>query len=109
MLVSLKKTCPELSIKQIERLTIYEIEIIQKAQELRKLDDRYNISMLAWRTAQAQATNKRGESVYKKFDSFFDYEDEYERIMGFDQNKVPMDQNLYELIKKANEGGEVNG
>lgn len=84
-------------------MTIAEIEVIQKAEELRKLDERFNISMLAWRNAQAQSTDKRGESVYKKFDSFFNYEEEYEKILRFDEKSISNEHDLYRMIRKANE------
>lgn len=64
----------DLTIDQIDRLTIPEYELLMKATQLKEIDRSRDRHLLAWLTVSAGATKKDGKPVYKKFKDFFDYE-----------------------------------
>lgn len=69
-----------LTIEEIDRLTIPEIELMLNAQQLKEVDKMRDQHLLAWLTVSAGATKKDGKPVYKRFDDFFDYEKELKRV-----------------------------
>lgn len=70
----------DLTIEQIDRLTIPEINLLMKAQQLKEVDRSRDRHLFAWLTVSAGATKKDGKPVYKKFKDFFDYEKELKRL-----------------------------
>lgn len=76
-----------LTIEQIDRLTIPEIELMLKAQQLKEVDKMRDQHITAWLTVSAGATKKDGKPVYKKFKDFFDYEKELKRLEKKPDNK----------------------
>lgn len=70
----------DLTIEQIDRLTIPEYELLMKATQLKEVDRSRDRHLLAWLTVSAGATKKDGRPVYKKFSDFFDYESELRKL-----------------------------
>lgn len=79
----------DLSIEEIDRLTIPEYNLLMNAQELREIDKAGERHQVAWLTVSAGATRKDGRPVYKKFKDFFDYEAEIRKAKSRRQKKVP--------------------
>lgn len=75
---------------EIDRMTYREFRLRLKACELRRLDDEYMISLLAWQTREIDARKKKGKNsyryVYDTFRKFFDYEGKEKEIMGSDDS-----------------------
>lgn len=69
-----------LTIDQIDRLTIPEYELLMNSTQLKEVDRLRNSHLLAWLTVSAGATKKDGRPVYKKFKDFFDYEKELRKV-----------------------------
>ena len=67
---------------EAQRTTLYDYLIYQRAWNLKALDDRHLASYTAWQTTRAQATDKKGKAVCKKFTDLFDYEEELARVEG---------------------------
>ena len=79
----------DLSIEEIDRLTVPEYYLLMNAQELREIDKTGERHQVAWLTVSAGATRKDGRPVYKKFKDFFDYEAEIRKAKNHRQKKVP--------------------
>lgn len=73
---------PEMSIRQIERTTPAEIEVIQKAFMLGELERRQLASFTAFQAARAFASDKNGRPLIKKFKDLFNYDKEYQSIFN---------------------------
>ena len=56
--------------------------MLQRAWILRSLDARLLASFTAWQMACAQATDKKGKPICKKFADLYDYEAELKNIYG---------------------------
>lgn len=88
---------------EIDRMTISEYQLRQKAYQLRQLDQEYFLHLAAWKNYEVQAQAKKGKKqvpVYPTFQSFFDYEKLQEKIVGY----LPQGENqkFLDLVKKAN-------
>ena len=70
----------DLTIEQIDRLTIPEYALMMSAHNLRMLDRADNMHLSAWLTVAAGATDKQGRPVYKRYEKFFNKEKEEERL-----------------------------
>lgn len=72
--------------KEIDQMTYREFRLRLKACELKRLDEEYMISFLAWQTREIDARKKKGKNgyryVYDTFRKFFDYEGKEREIMG---------------------------
>lgn len=72
--------------KEIDQMTYREFRLRLKACELKRLDEEYMISLLAWQTREIDARKKKGKNsyryVYDTFRKFFDYEGKEREIMG---------------------------
>ena len=89
-------------IEEVERMTITEYELRQKAFILRRIDKEYYIHLLAWKNSEVQARKKEGKKevpVYKTFKSFFDYEKKVQQVIGSENEK---DETFVNLLRKAN-------
>ena len=69
----------DLSIEEIDRLTLPEITLLMRAYTLKEVDRYRDLHLLAWLSVSAGATKKDGKPVYKKFRDFFDYDKEVEQ------------------------------
>ena len=67
-------------------MTLYEYGIRMKAFRLQMADHEYWIHLQAWVNREVKAERRKGrgksEPVYKKFDSFFDYEKRVKEASG---------------------------
>lgn len=67
-------------------MTLYEYELRMRAYRLKVVDDEYWIHLQAWvnREIKAEKRNGKGKSepVYKRFNSFFDYEKRLQEASG---------------------------
>ena len=71
------------NFRDIDRLTIPQINMMQEAVQLKSVDRSNDIHMIAFLTHVAGATKKQGDSyipVYKKYEQFYDYEKELEKV-----------------------------
>lgn len=64
-----------LSIEEIDRLTLPEIELLMNAQKQKEVDKARDMHLLAWLNVSAGATRKDGKPVYRKFTDFFKYKE----------------------------------
>lgn len=93
------------NIRDIERMTLYEYEIRKTACQIDTLNRRREIHEQAWANQNAQATKKQGNKevpYFKNFRDFFDYEKEYNQIMGIENQSPIKDKKIGALLKKAN-------
>lgn len=87
----------------VARMTPDEYQLRMRAYNLAQLDDEYRLHKLAWQINQAQATNKKGLPIYRRFTDFFDYKKMEQKILGTrPQDKVLKDKNLNDMLLKSN-------
>lgn len=87
----------------IKRMTIEEYRIRMKAYSLRQLDEEYKLHKLAWQINQAQAADKKGKAIYRRFDDFFNFKKMEQRILGTrPEDKVLKDKSLSDMMLKSN-------
>ena len=77
----------DLTIEEIDRLTMPEITLLMNAQRLKDIDKYRDMHLQAWLNVSAGATKKDGKPVYKKFKDFFDYDKEVGRMNKKPDNK----------------------
>lgn len=73
------------SLEQVDNITPYEYRLLMKSKELQIVDKQYEIHLQAYLNMSAQARRRAGKKmkpVYTKFDKFFDYQKELDRVMG---------------------------
>lgn len=94
------------SIADIERMTMYEYEIRKTAYLIESLNRRREIHEQAWANHNVKATKKLSDKksvpYYKNFRDFFDYEKEYNSLMGIDKKTPSNDKKFGNLLKRAN-------
>lgn len=84
-------------------MTFEEYRLRMKAYNLAQLDEEHRLHKLAWQINQAQATNKKGLPIYRRFTDFFDYKKMEQKILGTrPQDKVLKDKNLNDMLLKSN-------
>ena len=75
-------------------MTLHEYELRMRAYRLKMVDEEYWIHLQAWVNREVKAEKKKGkgrsEPVYKRFDSFFDYEKRLEEARGNSVEKRPV-------------------
>ena len=89
------------SLDQVNNLTPYEYRLLMKAKELQMVDDQYYLHLQAYLNMTAQAKKQVGKKqrmVYTKFSKFFDYQKEFDRVMGI--KKQSKFDKLAEFINK---------
>lgn len=73
-------------LREIDAMTYREFRLRMKAYELRRLDEEYQIALLAWQIREIEAKKKNGKNkyryVYDAFKKFFDYEAQEKKILG---------------------------
>lgn len=79
------------SFSQVDSLTITQYEIMAEALELRMLDESLHEHRQAFLNYAAQAEKPAGKGktrpVYRKFQQFFDYEQELRKLMSKKKKK----------------------
>ena len=91
----------DLSLDEIDRLTLPEYELLLNAYVLKRIDHECDLHKVAWLTVSAGAMTKQGKPVYQKFEDFFNYEAEINKIQ-----KKPKDRflNLSRHLKDKKNG-----
>ena len=73
------------SLKEVDRLTIPEYNLLMKAVELKNVDLDYRLHKQAFLNLSVRAERKAGKGktklVYTKFSKFFDYKKELDKVM----------------------------
>ena len=79
------------SFEEVDRLTPAEYYLLMKACRLKRLDRNYEIHLQAWLTFAAKAEKSAGKGKskpkYNKFEKFFDYEKELDKIINEKENR----------------------
>lgn len=92
-------------IKEIERMTLYEYEIRKTAYRIAYLDKSRELHDQAWLNQQIKATKKAGKKevpYYKNKKDFFDYERQFNEVLGMQQpSQIGGDKIFEELLRKA--------
>lgn len=92
-----------MSIEDIQRTTLADLEVMRKAYEMRKIDDLFLESFNAWQSAVAQGTDKKGKPIHKDFKSFFNYEKEMQKLTKPKNRKTKnIDSKGLKLVANAN-------
>ena len=75
-------------LREIDAMTYREFRLRMKAYELRRLDEEYQIALIAWQIREIEAKKRNGKNkysyVYDTFKKFFDYEKQEKIILGGD-------------------------
>ena len=91
-------------LSAIERMTLHEYALRMCAMQLKELDKVKDMHLQAWINRQSKAADKKGKSVYKSFNDFFDAEKEERKIRGIEPAKaLQNDSKLIKLISRAND------
>ena len=94
------------SLDQVNNITPYEYRLLMKSKELQIVDKQYEIHLQAYLNMSAQARRRAGKKmkpVYMKFDKFFDYQKQLDRVMGI-KKKSKFD-GLAQFIKEQKKEG----
>lgn len=94
------------SLDQVNNITPYEYRLLMKSKELQIVDKQYEIHLQAYLNMSAQARRRVGKKmkpVYTKFDKFFDYQKQLDRVMGI-KKKSKFD-GLAQFIKEQKKEG----
>ena len=94
------------SLEQVDNITPFEYRILMKSKELQIVDKHYEIHLQAYLNMTAQArrpVGKKLKPVYTKFDKFFDYQKQLDRVMGI-KKKSKFD-GLAQFIKEQKKEG----
>lgn len=94
------------SLDQVNNITPYEYRLLMKSKELQIVDKQYEIHLQAYLNMSAQARRRAGKKikpVYTKFDKFFDYQKQLDRVMGI-KKKSKFD-GLAQFIKEQKKEG----
>ena len=94
------------NLEQVDNITPYEYRLLMKSKELQIVDKQYEIHLQAYLNMTAQARKQVGEKqrmVYTRFDKFFDYQKQLDKVMGF-KKKSKFD-GLAQFIKEQKKEG----
>lgn len=94
------------NLDQVDNITPYEYRLLMKSKELQIVDKQYEIHLQAYLNMSAQARRRAGKKmkpVYAKFDKFFDYQKQLDRVMGI-KKKSKFD-GLAQFIKEQKKEG----
>ena len=94
------------NLDQVDNITPYEYRLLMKSKELRIVDKQYELHLQAYLNMAAQARRRAGKKikpVYTKFDKFFDYQKQLDRVMGI-KMKSKFD-GLAQFIKEQKKEG----
>lgn len=73
------------NLDQVNNITPYEYRLLMKSKELQIVDKHYELHLQAYLNMAASArkpVGKKIKPVYMKFDKFFDYQKQLDRVMG---------------------------
>lgn len=73
------------NLEQVDNITPYEYRLLMKSKELQIVDKQYEIHLQAYLNMTAQARKQVGKKqrmVYTRFDKFFDYQKQLDKVMG---------------------------
>lgn len=91
------------SMVQVDRLELPEYQLLMKALALRRVDEEYRVHEQAFLNTAARATKgKSGRPVYKKFSSFFDYDEAVKKVQNGEKHRSIM-QKVSALLKEKKE------
>ncbi len=79
-------------------MTLAEYRLLMEAERLRQIDMDYRNHLQAWLNFSAQATDKKGKPVYKRFKKFYDYEKHLDSAKGEKKSKFS---GLYKFLRKG--------
>lgn len=86
-LVSVLRFYPNMTIKDAERTTLADFEVMLKAHQLRFVDKQLELHLSAWLNQQIKGTTRDGKPIYSNFQKFFNYE-KLIREAGFENNTM---------------------
>lgn len=94
-----------MSILEVKRLTLADVEVLMQAARLRQVDYENEIHMQAWANQAVQATKKQGKnkyvSIYRSYKDFYDYEKNIDEAWN-GEKKEDNNNEFFELMRKAN-------
>ena len=76
-----------LTLDEIDRLTLPEYELLLNAYVLKRVDYECDLHKVAWLSVSAGAMTKQGKPVYQKFEDFYDHENEISKIQKKPKDK----------------------
>lgn len=94
------------SIEQVNNVTPYEYRLLMKSKELQMVDDQYYLHLQAYLNMKARAKKRVGKKqkmVYTKFNKFFDYEKEVNKVLGVNKNTKGKFSDLARFINEKSE------
>ena len=94
------------SIEQVNNVTPYEYRLLMKSKELQMVDDQYYLHLQAYLNMKAQAKKRVGKKqkmVYTKFNKFFDYEKEVNKVLGVNKKTTGKFSDLARFINEKSE------
>lgn len=90
----------------IARMTLHEYQLRMKAYQLKRLDQEFEINLLAWQINQAGAQDKNGKPHFRRFSDFFDYQKKEQKILGTrSEDKILQNKDFSNLLMKSNRKG----
>ena len=92
-----------MSVLEIKRTPLKDIEVMMEAVRLREIDNTYHLHLGAWLGEVVKSKKKVGKNYkpyYKEFKDFFDYE----KVLNKDKSEEPKEDDFIKLILKANKG-----
>lgn len=94
------------SIEQVNNVTPYEYRLLMKSKELQMVDDQYYLHLQAYLNMKARAKKRVGKKqkmVYTKFNKFFDYEKEVNKVLGVNKKTTGKFSDLARFINEKSE------
>ena len=94
------------SIEQVNNVTPYEYRLLMKSKELQMVDDQYYLHLQAYLNMKARAKKRVGKKqrmVYTKFNKFFDYEKEINKVLGVNKKTTGKFSDLARFINEKSE------
>ena len=87
------------NISDIDKMTFNNYILLMRGKRLQLFDEDYKLYKLAFLNRQINLTKQQGKKeiyIYKTMKDFFDYEKEYNKLMGTKEDE------FYNLVLKAN-------
>lgn len=92
------------SFADVDRLTIPEYNLLMKAVQLKQVDMDYRNHLQAFLNFAVKAEKKAGKNkskpVYSRFDRFYNYKEEVEKVTKKDKEKSRFS-GLYDFLKNG--------
>lgn len=104
---------PNMTIKDMENTTMADLEVLQEAYYKGMADKKFLSALTAWYTVQAGATDKKGKSIFKNFESLYSVQGEIQMIeevlYGKEKPQKSRMSKTLEKIKDLNKEDKTNG